>query len=169
VSHLADQPLSGSARQARIGVEGDHVADPGRHDRGLSAVCKEGRIGCAAEQAIQLVKFPALAFPPHPLSLRLVPGSPAMEQEKSLPVRRGSVKLVQARDCGGCRADKLVVTWRTFGCGIGPVREQSETKVAVLTRQIVNLQTLDLLLEFRSCRQKRGTTTIVRSAAGTPS
>ena len=102
------------------------------------------------------MKFSALALPPHPLSLRLVPDSPAMEQEKSLPIRRGSVALVQARDCGGGRAEKLVVTWRTFSCGIGPVREQSETKVAVLTRQIMNLQAFDLLLEFRSRCQKSG-------------
>src|SRR5260370_20261009 len=140
-----------------MGVEGDHVANPGRHDRGLTAVCKEGRVGRAAEQAIQLVKLPALAFPPHPLSLRLVPGSPAMEQEKSRPIRRGSVALVQARDCGGGRAQKVVVTWRTFGCRIGPVREQRRAKAAdQTTPQIMNLHTLDLLLDFRSRRQKSG-------------
>ena len=170
MSHLADQPLGGSARQAGIGVERDHVADPGRHGRGLSAICKEGRVGRAAEQAIQLVKFPALAFPPHPLSLRLVPDSPAMEQEKSLPIRRGSVALVQARDCVGGRAEKLLVSWRTFGCGIGPVREQSEAKVAVRTRQIMNLQTLDLLLEFRSRRQEEwAPRPSCADPAGTPS
>ncbi len=38
VSHLADQPFGGSARQAGIGIEGDHVADPGRHDQGWSAI-----------------------------------------------------------------------------------------------------------------------------------
>ncbi len=139
VSHLADEPLSGSARQTGIGIEGDHVADPARHDRRLPAGCEEGRVGRAAQQAIQLVKFSALAFPPHPLSLCLVPGPPAVEQEKSRPIRRGSVAQVQARDCVGGRTEKLVVTWRTFSCGIGPVREQSETKVAVLTRQIINL------------------------------
>lgn len=79
-----------------------------------------------------------------------------MEQEKSLPIWRGSVALVQARDCVRGAAEELVVAWRPFSCGIGPVREQSEAKVAVQTRQIMNLQTLDLLLEFRSRRQKSG-------------
>ena len=156
VGHLADQPLGGSARQAGIGVEGDHIADPGRHDSGLSADCEEGRVDRPAEQAIQLVKFSALAFPSHPLSFRLVPPSPAMEQEKSLPIQCAAVALVEARDRGGGRAEKLVVAWRIFSCGIGPVREQSEAKVAVLTRQIMNLQAFDLLLEFLPCRQKSG-------------
>ena len=92
-----------------------------------------------------------------------------MKQEKSLPILCAAVALVEARDRGGGRAEKLVVVWRIFSCGIGPVREQGEAKVAVLTRQIMNLQAFDLLLEFLPCRQKAGTTTIVRSPAGTPS
>ena len=53
--------------------------------------------------------------------------------------------------------------------GIGPVREQGEAKIAVLTRQIMNLQAFDLLLDLRLSGQKRRHHQIVRSSAGTPS
>ena len=110
MSHLPDQTLGGSARQAGIGVKGDHVADPGRYDRGLTTACKEARVGRAAEQSIQFVKFSALAFPPHPHSLRCIPGSPAMEQEKSLPIRGSSMVLIQARNRSGSHTEKLFIT-----------------------------------------------------------
>src|SRR6185437_6782197 len=128
MGHLADQLLGGPARQANIGVEGDHVTDSGGHGGGSPSACKKGRVGRAAEQAIQLMKFSALTLPSHPLSFHRVPGSPAMEQQKSFPVQVRSMALVQARDRADSRAEKLVVARRTFSCGISPVREQGETK-----------------------------------------
>ena len=64
--------------------------------------------------------------------------------------------LVQARDRADGRAEQLVVTDCTLSRGIAPVREQCEAQLAVGTRQVMNLQTLDLLFEFRLCGQQRG-------------
>jgi len=82
MSHLADQPLGRTARQPCVGVEGDHVADAGRHERRTAIRSDEVGIGRSAEQSIQLMQFTALAFPPHPLSFCPVPDSPPMEQDK---------------------------------------------------------------------------------------
>ena len=87
-----------------------------------------------------------------------------MKQDRIAPPSgRGSVTLVQARDRGGGRAEQLVVARRTLSRGIAPVREQREAQIAVGTRQIMNLQTLDLLFEFRlSSLAAWALTTIVR-------
>ncbi len=78
-----------------------------------------------------------------------------MEQEETCAFRRRSILSIQARDSLGRRAEQFVVTRCALGGAVGPVREQSEAEIAVLARQVVNLQALDLLLELRSRRQER--------------
>src|SRR5208282_1218793 len=98
VSHLADQPLGGSPRQARIAIEGDDVADAVGHDRREPVVRDESRVACAAQQSVELVQLAALALPPDPLSLALVPPSSAMKQEEPIAVRRRFMAAIQLRD-----------------------------------------------------------------------
>ena len=70
VGHLADQPQRRVARQARVGVERDHVAHVGRHVRVAPADRHEGRVGRAAQQAVELLQLAALALPAHPRGSR---------------------------------------------------------------------------------------------------
>ena len=70
VRHLADQPLGRVARQARVGIEGDDIADVGRQRRAARR-SQERRVGRAAQQAVELVELAALALPAHPPALRL--------------------------------------------------------------------------------------------------
>ena len=109
VRHLPDQSPGGSARQARVGVEGDHVANAGGHGRRATADGQEGRVGGAAQKSVQLVQLAALAFPADPFSLAFVPDAPAMEQEEAIPVRPASVSLIQARDAGRGGGEQLLV------------------------------------------------------------
>ena len=54
--------------------------------------------------------------------------------------------------CGG---EQSVVAFRVLGRGIDPVGEQREMKVAFRAREMMDLETLDLLLDRVACRQQR--------------
>src|ERR1019366_6907831 len=65
-----------------------------------------------------------------------------------------SVTLVQARyPCCGC-GEQGVVAGRGFGRGVVPVREDREVQLAVRTRQVMNLETLDLLVDLSARGQQ---------------
>ena len=157
--YRADQPIDGAARQPRVGVERDHVADVGRHPaqraratRGSSrarGTRDERRVRCAPKQTIQLVELPALALPPHPHLLALVPDPPAVEEEEPL-----AVAPVQARDALARRRERLVITRHPLRGRVRPVGEDREADVAVGIRQVVHLEPLDLLIDLRAARQQ---------------
>src|SRR5271154_764069 len=77
-----------------------------------------------------------------------------MEQQESISVRRGTVEAVQPLDSGGGCTKEFVVVRGILSGTVRPVREDSETKVAIPSREIMNLEALDLLLEVRCRRQK---------------
>src|SRR5271166_3226331 len=147
MGHLSHKASRGAARETRIGIEGNHVADPARHGGRSATNPEEGRVRRAAKPPIQLVQLPALALPPYPLPLSLVPGPSPVEEEKSITVGCRSVTLVQARDSRGGRAEELVVVLRALRCGVRPVREQSQPQIVVGAREEVDFETLDLLLD----------------------
>ena len=108
--HLADQPPHRVARQPRVGVERDDVADVGGH-RGRDAIERdEGGVVGAAQQPVQLVQLAALAFPADPARLRLS----FQTRRRCSSRKRGaagcrSVALVQPRDAvGGGRQQRFV-------------------------------------------------------------
>src|SRR6185503_4561903 len=95
-----DQPARGLAREARVRVERDHVAD-GFEDRGISDHDTERRRQ-ATEQRVELLDLPPLPFPADPRAFPFVPGPRAMEEIEAvaLPV---CIALVQRFDSGGRR------------------------------------------------------------------
>src|SRR5277367_2118568 len=66
--------------QLGIRIYRDHVANR-RQDLQIADFDRE-RVACAHSQAIEVLEFAALPFPPHPLSLRGVPLLLTMEQEE---------------------------------------------------------------------------------------
>src|SRR5216683_5550590 len=100
------------------------------------------------------MQLAALALPSDPHSLALVPLSSAMEQEEPITVRRWLMTEVQLRYAFDRRFEKLVVVRRMLRGSVGPIREQGEADVAVLAREIVDLQALDLLRESVRRRQQ---------------
>ena len=54
----------------------------------------KGRVDRTAQQPIQLMQLPTLAFPSHPLPLTLVPNSPPMEQEEPFTIGYRSVASI---------------------------------------------------------------------------
>src|SRR5262245_33248774 len=67
-----DQIPGRVARQPRVAVERDAVADL-RQDAQLAHGDDEAGVGCAAQQAVELLDLPALAFPSHPQLFARVP------------------------------------------------------------------------------------------------
>src|SRR5712692_7545373 len=99
--HRAHQLAGGPARQTRVCIERDHVADAVGRVRSFVTGSEERGIRRASQQAIQLAELAALAFPSHPFPLAFVPKPPPMEEEEArLASRESSEALVQAPDPG---------------------------------------------------------------------
>src|SRR5207244_11544540 len=105
--HRAAQPIAGTSREPRVGVERDDVAHVGGRDGGRG---QKARIGRPAEKAIELVKLAALALPSHPRPLARVPEPPTVEEKEALAATwRGAVAPVQPRDTVPRRRQRLVI------------------------------------------------------------
>src|SRR4029453_11649413 len=94
--HRADEPLDGAAGQSSVGIEGDDVANPGRHD---GARGHDGGVRRPTQEAIQLVELAALSLPSHPRLLAVVPEPPPVEEKESdTALGRGAVTAIQTLD-----------------------------------------------------------------------
>ena len=83
VSHLPDQLPCRFSRQARVGIERDHIAHTWRHLRRLAVLAQERRLVRAPQQTVQLMKLAALALPADPLALACVPNTPPMQKREA--------------------------------------------------------------------------------------
>ncbi len=144
VRHFRDETPCGAARQLRVGIEDDDIADAGGHRRRTAADRNERRVGGATQQSIELVQLAALAFPPDPLALPLVPEPAAMQQQEPIAVRRRSVAQVQAGDAIGGGLEQLVVARSTLVGTVGPVGQQREAEIVVGIGQMMYFEPLDL-------------------------
>ena len=109
--------------------------------------CHECRVARATQQPVQLVELAAFAFPSNPLLLPIVPDPPTMEQEETVTPRRRSVAAIQTGDTLGGSIEKGVIPPGVLGRGVRPIRKKREMKVAFRAREVVDLQTFDLLFE----------------------
>src|SRR6185503_21169193 len=96
----SDQPARRLAREARVRVERDDVANR-FEDRGIADHDAERRRS-TAEQPVELLDLPPLPFPANPGAFPFVPGARAMEEVEAaaLPV---SMARVQRLDSGSGR------------------------------------------------------------------
>ena len=122
--HLADQALDRVARQSRVGVEGDDIADVGRR-RAIAGV-EERRVARAAQQAVELVQLAALALPAHPSPCASFQHAAPMEQQEAIGAGRVRIAGVEPGDAGGGGRQQVGVSRRRLGIGIGPVGQQRE-------------------------------------------
>src|SRR5713101_1360201 len=102
------------------------------------------------------MQLAALAFPPEPFALPRVPDPPPMKQDEAVPVRCRAVRTVQPLDSSNRGPQERVIARRILGATVRPVRKQSEAKIAIWSREVMNLQAFNLLFEFGGRRQKRG-------------
>src|SRR6188768_3931599 len=95
MSELADQLAADVARQLRVGIEREHVADRGEQ-LARRADHRERRLPIAEQQSVQLLELAALALPAHEALLFGVVLAPAMQQPETWAVP--AVALVQGPD-----------------------------------------------------------------------
>ena len=77
-------------------------------------------------------------------------------QEVEPGVFRGrAVAPIQLCDAVRRGAQQIIVAWCRLSGGVRPVRQQGKAEVAVLARQVVNLEALDLLVDRGARRQER--------------
>ncbi len=135
----ADQPPGRLARQDRVGVERDDVANPRElREIVLSTVTKLVSRR-PAKQAVELVELAALPLPAHPAALDGVPQPLAMEQEEAIRAV-GSVALVQLADALEGGLDVPLILRHVLPWSVGEVGQQGEAKLRVGVGQVVDLQ-----------------------------
>ena len=156
VRDRADEARHRSAGQARIGIEGHHIAHARRWCGAGQCRGEVVRFRGPAKERIQLVELPALSLPAHPPGLALVPPATAMEQEEPRTPARGlAVPLVEHVDRGDSRGEEVVVIVELLGWCIAPVRQQRKPHVPVGVAQVVDLEVADLLLNVGLTQEER--------------
>ena len=126
-----------------------HVADPGEGVGGADGR-GEARIGGAAQQAIEFFELAALALPPHPDLLALVPQALAVqEQEPRTRLALNGVEglaahsCLQAGDAVAGRVEQLFVARDLRGFGVGKVAEDREVNVRIAVGDRHHLEVID--------------------------
>ena len=96
MGHLADKSPYSIAREHSVGVQRDDVADVLRHARWVTVSSYESGVGSSTQQSIQLVQLTALAFPPDPSALALIPYASAVQQQETVASRSGPVSMIES-------------------------------------------------------------------------
>src|SRR3954453_3455495 len=96
--HFSDQAVNGVTRQPCVGVQCDDVPNIGRHRGCLSVYARVGCVRSAPQQAIELVQLAALALPPKPAPLALIPNPTAVKQKKAVADRGRAVTSIKPGD-----------------------------------------------------------------------
>ena len=119
--HLPDQPADCVARQLRVSVERDDIADVRGYGGWLPVDAQERGIRGAAQESVQFVQLAALALPADPPTFAFVPDPPAMEQEEAVAAGRRTMALIESSDPFHCDREESPVALDVLGRGVGPI------------------------------------------------
>ncbi len=158
------QPARGLGRQDRVGVQGDHVAQPGcifqapdDHRKGISrAVRRRPVLVGGQDQFVQLVQLAALPLPAHPHALGRVPAARAVEQEKALSAFQARVAAVQALHAIGDLAQQPGIFRQFSHRRIQEIGGQGKAQRRVGVAQVMQLHLAEQRLDNFTGSQQRG-------------
>src|SRR4029453_18966012 len=114
----------------------------------------ERRVVVPQKEPVELLKLAALSFPSHPLAFAVIPAPFAMEQEESGARVESDMTCVEPRDAFGRGREKSFIGRRALGRRIHPVREKSKVDGAIRIGEIVELETIDLLLDLVAAHEQ---------------
>ena len=77
-----------------------------------------------------------------------------MQPQEPVPGGPGSMLGVQPRDSGSRRGEQLCIAFDDRALGIDTVRQQRKVQLAPRAREVVDLESLEQLIEFREVRQQ---------------
>ena len=151
-----DQLAQRARRQAGIAVQRDHVADALGQPQGRSQR-QEAFHAAGGQQAHQLLKLAALAFPAEPALLGLAPAArPVNQQEARRSARACRIACVQRFQPGQRIVQQAGVSGQAGVGRIDPVGEQGKLGFAFPIGQPVKLQLLQQFVAgLRGCEQRR--------------
>jgi hypothetical protein len=152
--HGADHRCGGAARQLRVGVEGDDVANVAYF---AYATCLDReRVECTFEKLVQVEQLAALALPAHPYALACVEGAQTVEEceaAAALP----AVTIVQLVDEIDGQLDQWVVVVLTrLGDRIRKIGDEREVQVGVLVGEIADFEFGNQLTQLRLVHEQCG-------------
>ena len=127
-----------------------------------------GGQGPPAQEPIELGQLAPFALPAHPHPLALVQAAGAMEQVRRRPWCLGLVAHIQRPHALDAAATIAASVSSVLGRGVGEVAEQGEMQVRAAVGEVQRLEVLQRFAHRRQIGQQVGTTTAVRSSAGTP-
>ena len=150
--HLADEPPDRLAREPRVRIERNHVA----HILGHGGGRQECGVLGAPQEPIEFAAASRACVPTPSSSLRRRSRhAPPMQQQEAVAARCRSVTLVQLRDAFFRGGQQLFVAVYVLAWRVAPIGQQGEMKFALGTRQIVDLEPADLLLDVLERGQQR--------------
>jgi hypothetical protein len=147
----ANQPLRGIARETRVRIEGDAIADERQHVE-VADLRGEARIRRTAQQAVEFFELAPFPLPADPRLFLGVPLPIAMEQEEAVLVlaARPGVELVDAGT--GALEQRRVV--RSVGvCLVREIAQNSEMDAGIEVAQREDLHVLEQQVHSRKAGQ----------------
>ncbi len=163
MGHRADQFAGDVARELRVGVESDDVAncfesgdvaDDGAEPVAwaVGGVVAVGMAGLRplAEQRIELRQLPALAFVPHPYLFLRIPAPWPMQEIEDVATIPG-VFAVEQNDAFGCQLNQLFVVWQGFLRSVLEIGEKREANMGIAVGQITDFQPFQKSLDAGEC------------------
>ena len=162
VRHRRDELRGGVARQLRVGVQRDDVANTGQR-AGVAHDVRESlaraRLRLAAQQRIQVGELAALALMAHPYPLARIPAARSMEQEEGVArvaVGRRAIARVERGNLRAGRRHQHLVAWQMLAGGIVEVGQQTIVQVGVAIGQEAHLQRLDQRIDALGTAEQGG-------------
>ena len=153
VKRDADERFRGIARQPRVAVERDAIADRRKH-RQIADDVDEARVRGAAQEPVELFELAALPLPSHPALFALVPAALAMKEiEEVVPAAR--MPVVQGLHAGAGGRQDFAVARKIVRVGVGKIAEDGEVNVRVEIAQRLDFQMHQHLFDNRDAPEER--------------
>ena len=140
MGQITDQLSRGIARELRIGVERDDVADRGQN-RGIADDVRKRIDRPASKVGVQLLELAALPFVSHEETFVGIPGAPPVEQEKHRPQTPAVLGIQRPDPRADQRQQHIVAGHRAARCVV-EVRQEREEQVRISIPEITDLQRL---------------------------
>ena len=142
--HLANQPGHSFKRQARVGIERDHIGNAGWCLRLHAIKGNEAGVRHSAQKAVELMQFAALALPTDPGLLACAPFAGPVQQQETRSGQSRRITFVEAVDASDRCIEKGRIARQGLLRRIGPVRQQRKIDFALGAGQVVHFKGFDM-------------------------
>jgi hypothetical protein len=149
----AQEARRDSAREARVGVERQHVAHAEEGGR-VALVDHEGGVARAREQAVELLELPALSLPAHPATLGGAPAARTVEEVEGTAAVL-AMAPVELADPGDGLGDDLPIARPICLRGVREVGQEREAERRVRVGEVVDLEPAHERGRVLDARQER--------------